>query len=276
MSTLYSRDYRLVVGNVDVTGLDIEFNVVKSKRSEPNKAKIGIYNLSPSRRSAIESGRNLRIELHAGYADPGAFLLFRGDVRTASTPKVSVDRDGTDYVTTIEAEDSGQSILQRRVSRSFPPGVQVVTVLIACIDALGIGRGNVTDFANQGLEGAGRTFPEGCTLSGWAFAETTNIVKSMGCTWSIQNGVFQGQVRGRPLQTSAVELSAQTGLIGTPSVDNKGVVKATALLMAGLDPGRIVSLRSEKITGGFEVAKVEFVGATSGDDWYANLEMRRY
>lgn len=280
MSILYIRRFALTLGATRIDGLDVDFKIVKSTKREPNTASLTVYNLSETHRRELEAVQTLRVQFEAGYDSTGLSMLFRGDLRTGESPrggrKLSTEVDASDVKTLIEATDGGQTVLVRRVNRSFPPGTSVATVLGAAIDAAGIGRGNLQDFASQPLEGASATFVNGTVLYGWASEEIDQIVRSMGLRWSVQNGNFQGLVRGRPLQTSAVRLSPTTGLVGSPEVDEKGNVKATALIQPGLDPGRKILLESRKLTGGYEVKRVEYSGSTYSGDYYANLELKAY
>lgn len=279
MARLYLRRYELQIGTRKIRDLSIGFLVSKSIKREPNTAEIRIRNLSREHRREIEQARGLRVQLAVGYQGDDLHVIFRGDIQNAATPRggrVDSTRSGSDIETTIEAMDGGQSYTAARVSRSFPPGTPVTTVLGAAVDALGIGRGNLADFASNGLEGAGAVYREGATLSGPAVREIDGITRSMGLRWSIQNGVFQLLRRGRPLDAGSVRLAEGTGLIGAPAVDANGDVMATALIIPGLDPGRKVVIDSETIRGGFEIRRVEYEGESRGDPWYANLTLRRY
>lgn len=279
LTRLYKRDWAIQLGTLRIVGLDLSFKVFKSAKREPNTAEISVYNLSEDHRQQIEEARGLAVMVWAGYADPGASLIFSGDVMDATTPRrgsAASEDDGPDFVTMVSAQDGGSAYRQARVSRSFGPGVAVGTVLRAALEAMGVGEGNLADFENAGLEGAGRTFPEGTVLDGAAHRELAGIVQSMGLRWSIQNGVLQLQRRRTPLSQQAVRLAADTGLIGVPSVDNAGIVTARALLVPGLDPGRKVAMDSAKIQGGYEVRAVEYVGDTAASNWYADLTLRSY
>lgn len=276
---LFGREYRLTLGTSEISGLDIDFEVSKSTKREPNKAKITVYNLAKEHRRGLESGENIRVKLEAGYRDPGPSLLFLGDIRAAASPRglrVSSELSGPDVGTTIEADDGGRSYLSARVSRSFPPGTRPGPVLRYLASALGLGLGNIPDFETRPLEGAGNSFEGGTVLSGSAYQEMDGIIRSLGLRWSIQNGIVQIQERGRPIQSSAVVLSPSSGLIGSPVKDHTGKVKAVGLIQPGLDPGRAIVLESSEVSGSYEVVAVQYVGAIPGNDWYAKLDLRPY
>jgi hypothetical protein len=72
-------------------------------------------------------------------------------------------------------------------------------------------------------------------------------------------------------------LDSSSGLIGSPSISNKGVVKGRCLIFkagAGLDlvPGRRIKLKSRFLGGSFILAKCELKGDTHAEDWFCDFE----
>lgn len=274
MAQLWRRTWRVVVGPVDVSELDVDFTVYKSKKREPNKATVTVYGLSANTRQRIE-GTRPRVEVYAGYEPGDPPLLFVGEATRAQG--VVTEADGVEVITTIEAKDQGDSYQRARINRSFAAGAAVGDVLTVAVDALGIGRGNLSDFV-RGLElsNGATTFPEGFVASGAARDVVDSLVRGAGLRWSVQNGVFTVRERGRPVQNRATLLKPETGLVGSPTADERGVVTATCLIQPGLDPGRRVVLESRQFNGGYAVRSVEYSGSTSGSDWYAKLVLEPY
>lgn len=277
MARQYIRAWRVTVDTLRFTGLDISFEVEKSTKREPNKCLLRVMNLSQDHRRQLEQlnttrkkgpGR-IRCELEAGFRDPGPSLIFRGDLRTALSEQ---GEDGT-WTTTIEGEDGGRAVLWSRVNRSFPAGTRVDTVVRACAEAMGVGVGN-TEEAVQGLqlERAGATFTEGTVLSGPAPDELDGVLRSVGMTWSVQNGVLQLLRRGQALQATAVRLTADTGLVGTPVRAADGTVNVKLLLNPDVYPGRQIRLDSPNVRGFFRVRKAKYGGDTSAQPWYVTAE----
>lgn len=276
MARLFQRKYRLTLDTFQIEGLAIDFKVKKSIGRAANTCTLSVTNLSRDTRARLsELGRGTRVKLEVGYENEDLHVLFNGGSRT-----IDVRHEKTDYILDIEARDRGDNILQKRVNRSYPPGTEVRTVIRDLVDALEIGRGNLSELEGVGLEGVGRTFPEGTVLSGQASRELDEILRSMGLRWSVQNGVLQLQRRGRPLSAQAVNLSPETGLVGSPALDTSrrrsGIVNAVAFIMPDLVPGRKVSLQSELYSGGYEIRQVEYSGSWRATDWYANLTLRPY
>lgn len=290
MPELFRREWALRIGRVRISGqaegegdnprrhaLDINFEVQKSVEREPNTAKIQVYNLSPHRRAQVRETEDLTVKLEAGYVGQTS-VLFEGDVRTADSVP-----DGVDVIITLECEDGGTAYRATRVNRSFEAGTSVQTVLRAAAEAMGVGDGNLREVSQTvELEGGGTMYPEGTVLSGRACDEVDRIARSCGLTWSVQNGVLQFRRGSQPLETTAIRLTPNTGLIGSPSRvtetqgQRHGLVDAMALLIPGLYPARKVVLESREVEGQFQVHRVKHIGDSAGADWFAELTLEPY
>ena len=295
---LFRRAYRLIVDDLDVTGLDIQFHVSKTTKPEPNKAQIKIFNLSPdhiqqlTKRAKAKDSSGIRVELSAGYVDDVP-LIFRGDVRDIAT-----DHNGADTITTIAGHDGGRAYREARINIGYGPGTAIETILRDCAKALTVGEGNISDVARTGtIKALGRAFPHGVVLSGRASQQLDRVVKAIGCTWSIQNGVLQLQQGGAALQASAIRLAADSGLVGSPATEidasvaqpspdaatkptaskpkkPKTVLACKALMIPGLTPGRKVALESQDYNGTYQIMQDDYVGDTAGNDWHSNLKLK--
>lgn len=260
---LFGRRWRVQVGELDVSELDVTFTVKRTLRARPGTCELKVYNLDPSHRAELTAARRPVVQLSAGYDPPP--LLFRGDAR-----KVVVSREGPDWVTTITAGDGEHAIRTARASTSFAPGTTLADAIRALGAAMGVGAGNVSTAAAA----ASQVLSEGGVVRGPAAAELTRLCASAGLSWSIQDGVLQVLPVGRALSRVAVELGPDSGLVESPERGKGSVVKAKALLIPDLVPGRLVVLRSDVIRGTFRVEEVEYTGDTKGDDWYAALTLR--
>jgi hypothetical protein len=273
MPNLFGRTVVVSVGGTTWTDLDVSFDITRTTKHTPNKGKIDLYNLSASTRATLEqSGRGQVVKLVAGYKTSTPSTLFLATLRRASTA-----RNGADLVTSIEADDGGVAYCNGRVNRSYAAGTLVATALQDLVADMGIGPGNLSSFSSRPLEGAGTSFPLGTVFSGRAADELDGLLRSMGLRWSVQNYTLQIQDRGQPVPSAqVVMLSEESGLIGAPSADQRGVVSADSLILPGLDPGGKVSLRSAKHNGGFEIREVQTIGSTFGKEFYAKLKLRPY
>lgn len=281
MAEILTRDFLVRVpalgfGTAEIRPpLDVTFEVDKSLKHEPNTLNLSLWNIHPDTRLALESlslkpkakglqSGNIRVELEAGYKELGRPLIFRGDVRTARS-----QRRGNDWVTTIEGEDGGKSILAGRVSRAYPAGTPYLTVVRDCARALGLGEGNVTTAVKTA-----QVTKSGLCLDGKTADELARVLVGLGLQYTVQNGVLQVQGRGMPLQVQAVLLSEGTGLIGDPERDADGKLYCTALCIPGLFPGGRVLLQSKLEQGLYQIQKIKYTGDLAGKDWYARMELK--
>lgn len=260
---LFGRRWRVQVGELDVSSLDVAFTVKRSLRPRPGACELKVYNLDASHRAELTAARRPVVQLSAGYDPPP--LLFRGDAR-----KVEIERDGADWVAKVTAGDGEHAIRTARAAVSFAGGTSLADVIRALARSMGVGEGNVSAAAAS----AAQQLPEGGVVRGPAAAELTRLCASAGLSWSVQDGVLQVLPVGRALSRVAVELAPDTGLVGSPERGKGSAVKARALLIPDLVPGRLVSLRSGVVSGAYRIEDVEYTGDTKGDDWYADLTLR--
>lgn len=271
MAQRFNRVARLQMGTVIVTGLRVAFKVELTPQSEPNGAEISVWNLSEATRSKLVEA-SVPLILEAGHVDLEG-QLFSGDIQ----PKgITSKREGTDWITTFTAADGAFAYRQARIQRSFAKGAKVGSVLETLAKSMGLGLGKSLDKLRAGdVEGALTEFLGGTTLSGSASQEMDRLTRSLGLEWSIQNGELQVLELGTTNGAQVVKLTPTTGLVGSPEVGDKGVVKAKALLEPSLRPGRGLRLESQLLNGDFVCRKVLHQGDTHGPTWYTEVEANR-
>ncbi len=266
----FDRRWKCTVDALDVSDLDLTFDVARDTTRAPNTAEIRIINLSRENRARLAGREELAVRLRAGYATDGdpPPIVFAGSSRD-----IYVERDGTDIVTVVQASDSGQTLQRSRIRKSYAAGTPIVNVLRDAVTEAGIGEGNLSEFENRSLRNGATTFPDGYVADGPARRIITTILRAAGLRWSVQNGALQVLEAGTPLQTRAPILEAGTGLVGTPTRGENGKVTAQVLIQPGLEPGRRVVLRSAELEGSYEIRQTVLRGATAGLTWYAILDL---
>lgn len=277
MSELFRRAWRVQVGSLDVSNLAIRFKAKRTLAQRAGTLDLEIRNLSPEHRREIQTARRFRtfVEVQAGYVG-GMSLIFRGDLRKAVPA-----REGTDWLVKVTAGDGEHALRSARVSRSFAPGTTVQMVVQHIAEAMGVGVGNAaTALRNASLGTAGLlgdAMPEGTVLHGSAAAELTRLCESARKTWSIQDGNLQILDLGGALSRTAILLSPDTGMVGTPEVVNRRVITVKALLQPGLVPGQQVVVQSDALlsTAPWRITEADYSGDTHGVDWYATLTCHR-
>ena len=253
------------------SGLEIAFDVTRSLTLTSNSAQIRIWGLRAETRQALSGlsvkGKRpgkIKTELHAG-TDKALFLVFHGDLRYSHS-----ERDGGDWVTTVEGEDGGRAQADAQINRSFPPGTRFDQVILACASALGLGTGNLT----QALAGVTKTFDAGTVVSGKASDNLRRFLNSVGLRYTVQHGVLQVLAPDTGLRLPIVKVSKTTGMVDSPSRTPEGRVLVRTLLQPGLDPGIRVYLESNEFKGTYVVNTTKMTGDASATEWYADLELQ--
>ncbi len=296
---LWQKDWRVVVGTKDISGLDIQFRVKKSLKQEPNTCDLRIWGLSPDTRKMLEQGTDGRVvanklsnkqalagftanvqtqtvvpvALEAGYKG-GRSQIFLGEMRSAQTVT-----DGPNVITEMTTGDSDKAILGARLSVSLGPGASVSTALQKLLAAMGVGQGNLPKVLNLlNTTGTAKMYTKGAVLKGSAADRLTDITRSAGLEWSVQDGELQILQLGQPLDGEAVLISENTGMVGSPSCDTKGVLTVTTLMIPNIRPGVKIAMQSRSVNGGFRVISCMYEGDTSekSNEWLIKCECQRY
>ncbi len=265
---------------LDVSGLDCDFVVEKSlKPTEPNTLQLKVYNFSEDTRQALSGDHDITVKLEAGYKG-GISQLYFAEARAAWT-ETSGEGAAT-YVTHIESTDSVARPTGVRktkkiqpndhgggnIYRTLGPKVSLVDAFRALSKVLGVGVGNLE--AAVAKYGTGIQSVNGSALLGNGAQRMTDICRSAGLEWSIQDGQLQLLNVGGVLSTTqAIQISENTGMLDSPSVDSQGVVSVKTRLIPGLAPGVLVVIDSLFVGegSGFRVQKCRYTGSTYGDAW---------
>lgn len=269
--TLFRRQVKVTVDTLQITDLAMQFSVKRTLKPSPNTCDLKIFNLNPDHRSQIEQKKTATVQIEAGYAS-GTSVIFLGDLRTS----LSVWQ-GPDCVTSLSCGDGEKAVQTSRVNKSFKKQTKTADILKAIAQALGVGQGNLNDaVAKLSASGIGDIFSQGTVLTGSAAREMTNICRSAGLSWSIQNGKLQILGARQSLAGTAIQVTETSGLIGSPTVDNKGIVSVRSLMLPDVFPGRLMVLQSDRIKGQYRIEECEWAGDTHGTDWYLDMKGKRY
>lgn len=285
---MFGRAMRLVVNtkrlqmNVDrtqatneptSTTLRATFRVTQNLKGEPNTAEIKVWNLSRATRAELEQKKIVPVLLEAGHVETGLSGIFNGQMRNATT-----ERDGSALVTSITTGDGETAIGGGRAFVQIPAKATPAAILGAVgqlWQSAGVGLGNLQ--AAQGLASASFGGPAR-TLHGSLARVFTDVCTMNGLEWSIQDGNLQVLKIGATVKQSAgaARLSSASGLIGSPSVDTKGILKCKALIQPGLVPGLPVVIDGESVKGAYRIEETEYSGDTWDTEWYAALTCRKW
>ena len=278
MPQLLGRDVVLNIGGLriasrlssgeDTPVLRVVFKAVRTLTSTPNTLELTIYNLSQDSMSAIQ-GKDQPTTLEVGYID-NTSIIFAGNLDFTESKLVA-----TEWSSFLKVGDGTKKIKKSRVNLSLKGPVNIGDALKAAADALGVNVGNIGDAIKNGsLRGGLTQFVNGVTLSGKANKQMDRVVRSMGYTWSIQDGQLQLVEPGKALAGQAVVLSRENGLIGTPEFGEDGHVRVRSLIQTDLIPGRKIEVQSKQVNGFYKIEKTETHGDTWGREWYIDMEAK--
>jgi hypothetical protein len=274
VNELFGRRARIVVGAKALVlgdtddGLHVSFEIDRTLKPEPNTAEIRIWNLAESSRKLLEQMAGVKplgipVSVEAGYTEPS--LLFLGSMREAYS-----ETQWADIVTTIRTGEGEQAYQTSRANLSLPRGTPITAALLQLAAQLGVLPGNLAAQSYQFIGGS-TVFANGAVFSGNAAWEITSLLSACGKEWSIQNGQIQVLDRNKAMLSTAVFMSAETGMIDAPSISNKGELQARMLLVPDVVPGRLLVAKSRHVNGTFRIEKCHYSGDTHGGDWAVEI-----
>jgi len=313
---LFRREYKLIIGQPGEVGseiqdLQINFKIVKSADAAKNKCTVKVFNMSPDTRALFETANtstdelvketnNPVILLQTQYAEDitnsgslrGFQTLFTGQVVNAITSKI-----GGDMVTQIEAQDGYVPLREGLVGaskeppnknegRNFPPGTTRRTVLNTLVGDLGVPVGEIRDGDDLSA-----VFSNGVTIEGPIRLALDSLLDPVNIDWSIQDDSFVAIRRDLASLESILDLSAQTGLIGSPQAKKARASRTTSqknepdsgvqiksLLAPTMTPNRRIRVTSNEFPNGqiFKVTRVIHAGDFRGTNWISTAELSEF
>ncbi len=278
MTRLYKRSAELLVtapsgyftdgsNVVTIRDLRFTFRVEKTLSSDPNSCELEISNLGESTRAALQT-KPLRVALSAGYDDE-VKQVFVGDIRWVESM-----RDEIGWTTKVQAGDGERAHKHARINRSFKRGVKTKELLGEVTKSMGLKTPKNLDDVRELVD----QVVNGTALNGPSQKELTRLLRPRGLTWSVQDGVLQVLKPGEARAGAALEVSAETGMIGSPGFGappKKGepaVLTIESLLYPEVTPGGMVRVKSRTANGDFLVTKVSHAGDTHGDEWSSTIK----
>jgi hypothetical protein len=292
---LFNRACVVTVGTVQVSniglgiGLDVWFHIKRSlKPKEPNTCDLRLYNLAPSTRDAIAQSAQVApsyaqpalvkgaqplkivsVQIDAGYVG-NMETIFLGEMRSAQTTV-----SGPDEITELQSGDADQAMLLARSTTHLGKGASnaynVATQLLADMGCKG---GNIATVA--AVLKAAPLYPNGVTLKGCSHDLLCDLARSCALEVTIQNKIAQWTSLGQPLGGEAYSVGSDTGLIGSPTVDTKGVLSLEMLMAPGIAPGKPIVMNGKYIKGLYRIFAVTTLGDTNGREWSHKIEAKRY
>lgn len=215
MADKLGRNYILTVqdlgSNATITvalPFTLKFNINRGMWGSPSSAILQIYNLNENTRSFIRKDENdfgfvKLVTLLGGYGDDLAVML-RGTVHKAYS-----EREGVDFVTSIEAFDGGAAFTNSYFSGQFKSGTKVnymLKALAKSMEPYGVDVGAVS-------KAYSKTIKRGNSFSGL----TMDLVSEIsGGGAFVDNSKLHIMTDDEYLEGDYLTVNSSTGLLGTP------------------------------------------------------------
>lgn len=263
-------------------GLRVTFEITKTIYRTPNQALIKIYNLNQAHEKQIDREFN-DVILQGGYRGQ-EHTFFRGNIRFTH-----FYREVNDRIAEINAGDGDKDFRGALVNFTLAAGHDDETTIRQLTTSMrATTMGHVSGKKVRVKRLRGRTY------SGLARDVLDKIAKDSDGHWSIQNGSLIMVPVDSVLPGAAIAISSDTGLLGAPEVNNKGI-KIKCMLDPRIIPGCKLWLQNNDVKqkhlaaasegqkhklkgakkpvrldpdGVYKVYAVKMVGDTRGPDWY--------
>ncbi|STP06313.1 Phage protein D [Haemophilus parainfluenzae] len=208
-----------------------------------------MWNLNRDHINQLLSQDYKKVALSVGYGE--LRQIYAGDIT-----KTRIQREGLDFVLTLECSDGHQAYTQSRAKTTLKAGAtdkQIVEELQKTMPKV---QSGAIDIPNQ------RKLPRGRVLNGNSRDILTKIARNNKADWSIQDGSLIFLPKDKVLSDDAVLISQDTGMINAPEQTDEGL-ELTCLLNPALQIGGLVKVESiiEYFNGEYKIVKL----AHSGD-----------
>jgi hypothetical protein len=290
MSRQWKRSVEVIVGKdgegVSIANLRIKFTVTKTVDSVPNSCVITIYNLNFSNESKIETELKDLI-VKAGYVGEER-LIFTGNIKY-----VYKYRDTVDRILEIEGGDGDEDYKSAIVNHTFAAGTSDDQVISKAIESFKSTKKGYISIKPK-------TRRRGKSYSG----NTRNLLNQLSdkhdANWSIQDGELVIVEDSEQLPDEAIVINSETGMIGAPEINDRGI-SVTCLLNPKLRVNGVIQLDNNSIKpnrrqtpklansrekqeavqqepvrespdGLYKVVKLTHKGDTRGNEWFSEIE----
>ena len=276
----FDRKVKMIVGpnlaaegsGLDVSELDIEFEVTRSLTIADNKATFKVYNPKENTRNILlKVGNNIIFQ--AGYTDQGITTIFIGNIKRAYYNDISVDRFVEIEAYTIRSEKIPFSA--KSLNQSFSPPVFLSTV----IQDIGTAYTLVT----SGLDLARIPLENGWSYIGTLKGAITKINKILDNEDSIlymDNSDLVVTKKDGTVSAVIATVSYGSGPGGGLKSLRENTKPATkkrknpkqrwqfeTIMISTLQPNGLIRFDTPQVTGSFLIEKLVFVGDNFGGDF---------
>jgi hypothetical protein len=271
---------------VDLSSLQVQFEVTQSTTSTPNSAKIRVLNISEgTQQLMLSNAEGSKVALTVGYEGGPQGLIFQGSL----IQLLSGRENALDSFIEIVAADGDQAYNFGIVNTSLAAGATAaarIKALASCLEQHGVTVGYIPDLSDT-------KSIRGVSMVGMAREYLTDLAAQYASYWSIQNGQLQFVPIAEVLPGEAIVLSSATGMIGVPEqtadgihvrclinpqlrvngaiqIDNASINRAAygTGVTAARDAGMLPSVAAD---GFYKALFITYKGDTRGADWFSDL-----
>jgi len=212
------RYCHVTVGGIalDLSDMQVRFEVHQDTLQSPNVADIFIYNLSESTAQQMKAAERSIVSLDAGYKENHG-EIFRGTLIQAIKGKETA----TDTFVWLHCGDGTRAYAWAHVNTTLDAGCTPKDIVQACLKPMkkfGVEEG----FIDPNF-GGGVKYPTPVPLFGMAHDTLRMITRSFQATWSMQHQKLDIVADDGVKPGGTVKLNSQTGLIGIPFETEDGV-----------------------------------------------------
>jgi len=248
MASLWIRQTEIIAGGkrFQSDDLDIEFDVPFDNTSQPDIARVTIFNLSDNSVNAIKKEQNVII--NAGYkGDIGT--IFKGTIQKAFTRWSGVDK-----ITELTIGDGAQQWLTKEVSQVYGEDITASAILVDLTGMFGLELGRL-DLVND------LTYSNGRVIDAMLKDAIKQIAEETGSQFVISKGRMFIMPYDEGIPCGAA-INKDTGLIGSPEVFEKEERRQTKtgyriqmLLNHRITINSIIQVQSQTANGIYRVLK---------------------
>ncbi len=245
MSKLYKRTIKTVIGQNDGDALSIDklytqIEIKKMISGKPNEGFSSIFNLSESIVNQIkESG--VRIRIFAGH-DTRLVLLHDGDIR-----RVERNNQPPDKITTIILGGNMIKLSKAVFNRSYLGQVSVKQITKDAIPTFNISALDLDQIPDD-------AFFYDFSFTGKTGVLLDKILNPIGVQWFESDNFIKFSSNKKALE-DVVLLNKNTGLIGSPTITDKGI-KFRSVLNGRILLNNRIKISSELVNGVYKVIQI--------------------
>lgn len=265
MSKLFRQQKQLIINDVVMPDLEIDFNVKFQLEDEQIVNDVAIANLTPETIRTINKGD--RVIINAGYGDN------MGNVLVGTIADMDTNSDNVDRILNLMVKPDINIILSLRVCKSYTPGTMASFIIKDLLNEINVEVGTVKLDRDVKYE-QGKVFNSTVNDALTEIVAETNSFMFVRCNIIyIIDSIYEID--------TGILLNKSTGLIGSPEIidigDAKGY-KITCLLNPMLTLGSIFRLESRYLSGLFRVQNGQHDGSSfvTTVNCYPTDEVSRY